>query len=195
MKTPYKSVFGIYRDRSTLEATIDKLKAEGFRNTDISVLLPQSEGIAQNLGHEKQTKAPEGASTGAGAGALIGGALGWLIGIGALAIPGLGLFIAAGPLLSTLAGVGIGGTVGGLTGALVGLGVPEYEAKRYEGIVKQGGLLLSVHSDNREWLNKAETLLRQTGAEDVASAGEDITGEGGIGLTPNQPNTDMEVPR
>src|SRR5206468_4762230 len=101
----------------------------------------------KDFAHEKHTKAPEGATTGAGTGAVVGGALGWLAGIGALAIPGLGPFIAAGPIMAALAGAGVGGTVGGVTGALIGLGIPEYEAKRYEGRITKGGILLSVHSD------------------------------------------------
>ena len=121
---------------------------------------------------KKDTKAPEGAATGAGTGAVIGGGLGWLAGIGALAIPGLGPFIAAGPIVAALAGVGVGGAVGGVTGALIGMGIPEYEAKRYEGRVKEGGILLSVHSDSSEWTKKAKEILEQTGGQDIASAGE-----------------------
>src|SRR5205814_2224080 len=117
-------------------------------------------------------KAPEGASTGAGAGALLGGGLGWLAGIGALAIPGLGPFIAAGPIMAALAGAGVGGAVGGITGALIGMGIPEYEAKRYEGRVKSGGILLSVHSDDSEWTKRAKDILEQTGAQDISSTGE-----------------------
>src|SRR5689334_24309521 len=165
------AVFGIYRDQLDVEGAVDALKAAGFRNTDISVLFPENEGT-KDFAHEKNTKAPEGASTGAGTGAVLGGGLGWLAGIGALAIPGLGPFIAAGPIMAALAGAGVGGTVGGLAGALIGMGIPEYEAKRYEGRVKDGGILLSVHSDNSEWTKKAKEILERTGAEDVSSTGE-----------------------
>ena len=134
-----------------------------FRNTDISVLLPENEGT-KDFAHEKQTKAPEGAAAGAGTGAVLGGTLGWLTGIGALAIPGLGPFVAAGPIMAALAGVGVGGALGGLTGALVGLGIPEYEAKRYEGRIKSGGILLSVHCDDSEWVKRAKKILERTGA-------------------------------
>lgn len=165
------AAFGIYRTRASVENAVDTLKAEKFRNTDISVLFPQNEG-SKDFAHEKNTKAPEGAVTGAGAGALVGGGLGWLVGIGALAIPGLGPFIAAGPIMAALAGAGVGGAVGGLTGALVGMGIPEYEAKRYEGRVKDGGILLSVHCDESSWTKKAKEILERTGAEDVSSTGE-----------------------
>jgi len=150
---------------------VDALKEAGFRSTDISVLFPENVGT-KDFAHEKGTKAPEGASTGAGTGAVVGGALGWLTGIGALAIPGLGPFIAAGPIVAGLAGVGVGGAVGGITGALIGLGIPEYEAKRYQGRVTKGGILLSVHSDNSDWTKRAKEILERTGAEDIASAGE-----------------------
>ena len=165
------SVFGIYPTQGALESAVDRLQAAGFRGTDISVLFPENIGT-KDFAHEKGTKAPEGATTGAGAGAVAGGALGWLVGIGALAIPGLGPFIAAGPIMAALAGAGVGGAVGGLTGALVGMGIPEYEAKRYEGRVVKGGMLLSVHSDNSEWTDKAKAILEETGAEDIASASE-----------------------
>jgi hypothetical protein len=165
------SVFGIYQTYEGVESAVDALKAAGFRNTDISVLFPENVGT-KDFAHEKGTKAPEGATTGAGTGAVVGGALGWLAGIGALAIPGVGPFIAAGPIMAALAGVGVGGAVGGIAGALIGMGIPEYEAKRYEGRVKKGGILLSVHSDNSEWTKKAKEILEHTGAQDVSSAGE-----------------------
>src|SRR6266480_360779 len=165
------AVFGIYRNQLGVERAVDALKVSGFRNTDISVLFPENEGT-KDFAHEKNTKAPEGAATGAGTGALVGGTLGWLAGIGALAIPGIGPFIAAGPIVAALAGAGVGGTVGGLTGALVGMGIPEYEAKRYEGRVKSGGILLSVHSDNSDETKRAKEILQQTGAEDVSSTAE-----------------------
>lgn len=165
------AVFGIYTNQDTIEGAVDVLKAEGFRNTDISILFPANVGT-KDFAHEKHTKAPEGATTGAGAGAIIGGTLGWLAGIGALAIPGVGPFIAAGPIMAALAGAGIGGTTGGVVGGLVGLGIPEYEAKRYEGRIKKGGFLLSVHSDNSDWTRKAKEILERTGAEDISSTGE-----------------------
>jgi hypothetical protein len=165
------AVFGIYSNQIDLETAVDTLKNAGYRNTDISVLFPENVGT-KDFAHEKGTKAPEGATAGAGTGAVIGGTLGWLAGIGALAIPGLGPFIAAGPIMAALAGAGAGGALGGLTGALVGMGIPEYEAKRYEGRVKKGGILLSVHSDNSEWTRRAKEILERTGAEDVSSTGE-----------------------
>jgi Protein of unknown function (DUF3341) len=165
------AVFGIYRDRVGVERAVDDLKDAGFRNTDISVLFPENVGT-KDFAHEKATKAPEGTATGAGTGAVVGGTLGWLAGIGALAIPGVGPLIAAGPIVAALTGVGVGGALGGITGALIGMGIPEYEAKRYEGRVKEGGILLSVHSDNSDWTKKAKEILELTGAEDVSSTGE-----------------------
>jgi hypothetical protein len=165
------AVFGIYRDRAQVERAVDSLIAAGFRAEDISVLLPSNVGT-KDFAHEKHTKAPEGAAAGAGAGATIGGTLGILAGIGALAIPGFGPFIAAGPIMGALAGVGAGGVVGGLIGALVGMGIPEYEAKRYEGMVKEGHALLSVHCDSSDWVKRAKEVLESTGAEDISSAGE-----------------------
>ena len=165
------AVFGIYRDRTSLENAVDVLRQEDFRNTDISVLFPENQGT-KDFAHEKNTKAPEGAATGAGSGAVIGGTLGWLTGIGALAIPGVGPFIAAGPIVAALAGVGVGGAIGGIAGALIGLGIPEYEAKRYEGRIKEGGILLSVHCDDSNWTKRAKEILERTGAQDVSSSGE-----------------------
>ena len=165
------AAFGIYVDRLAVENAVDKLKINGYRNTDISVLFPENIGT-KDFAHEKHTKAPEGATTGAGTGVVIGGALGWLAGIGSLAIPGVGPLIAAGPIVAALAGAGAGGTLGGIVGALVGMGIPEYEAKRYEGRVKSGSILLSVHCDNSEWTKRAKQILEDTGAEDVSSAGE-----------------------
>jgi hypothetical protein len=165
------AVFGIYPDRLSTENGVAALKEAGFRNTDISVLFPENVGT-KDFAHEKGTKAPEGAATGASSGAVIGGTLGWLVGIGALAIPGLGPFIAAGPLMGALAGVGAGGVVGGIAGALIGMGIPEYEAKRYEGRIKGGGVLLSVHSDNDDWTRRAKQILEDTGAQDISSTSE-----------------------
>lgn len=165
------AVYGIYQSRTMAEEAVDRLLASGFRNEDISVLLQDNVGT-KDFAHEKQTKAPEGTTTGVVTGGVIGGALGLLAGIGALAIPGLGPFIAAGPIMATLAGVGSGGVVGGIVGALVGMGIPEYEAKRFEGRIKSGGVLLSVHCDNSDWVSKAKDLLKHTGAEDISSTGE-----------------------
>ncbi|HET8549931.1 MAG TPA: quinol:electron acceptor oxidoreductase subunit ActD [Bryobacteraceae bacterium] len=165
------AVFGIYPDQLTAEDAVDSLKDAGFRNTDISVLFPDNQG-SKDFGHEKSTKAPEGAVAGGASGAVIGGTLGWLAGIGALAIPGSGPFIAAGPLMSLLGGIGLGSTVGGLTGALIGLGIPEYEARRYEGRIRRGGILMSVHCDDADWARRARNVLERTGAQDIASAGE-----------------------
>ena len=165
------AVFGIYTDRSSVDRAVEALKTAGFSNNDVSALFPENKGT-KDFAHEKNTKAPEGATTGAGTGALLGGGLGWLAGIGALAIPGLGPFIAAGPIMAALAGAGVGGAVGGLTGALVGMGIPEYEAKRYEGRVKDGGILLSVHSDSSEETKRAMDILERTGAKDISSTGE-----------------------
>jgi hypothetical protein len=164
-------VLGLFSTRGALEAAVDQFKNAGFRNADISALLPSTQST-KAFAHEKATKLPEGATTGAGTGAVLGGTLGWLAGIGAIAIPGIGPFIAAGPIMGMLAGVGIGGTVGGLTGALIGLGFPEYEAKRYEGQVKAGKILLSVHCDDSEWVERAETIFEDTGAEDISSTSE-----------------------
>jgi hypothetical protein len=186
------AVFGIFHDRDLASRATDTLIGNGFRKEDISVLMPENMGT-KDFAHEKHTKAPEGTATGAGAGAAVGGTLGLLAGIGALAIPGLGPFIAAGPIMGALAGVGTGGVVGGLIGALVGMGIPEYEAKRYEGMVKEGGILLSVHCDNSDWVKRAKNLLKESGAEDISSAGESgadymesdkprtRTGGGGVG--------------
>lgn len=165
------SVFGIYANREMTENAVDRLIAGGFRSEDISVLLQDNVGT-KDFAHEKHTKAPEGTATGAVTGGLVGGTLGLLMGIGALAIPGVGPLVAAGPIIATLTGIGSGGVLGGMIGALVGMGIPEYEAKRYEGRIKQGGILLSVHCDDAEWVGKAKELLRDTGGEDIAAAEE-----------------------
>jgi hypothetical protein len=170
------SVFGVLRDSIQLDRVVEDLKASGFRSDDISVLFPDKQSTKE-FALEKNTKAPEGAAAGAGTGAVLGGALGWLVGIGALAIPGLGPFIAAGPIVAALAGAGAGGAVGGVTGALVGLGIPEFEAKRYEGLLKEGRILISVHSDSSEWTSKGKKILEQDGASDVSSAGEASVGK------------------
>src|SRR5215475_9046420 len=165
------AVFGIYTNNAALEEGINSLRAANFRPEDISVLFPENVGN-KDFAHEKASKAPEGATTGAATGAVMGGVLGWLAGIGAIAIPGVGPFIAAGPIVAALAGIGVGGTVGGITGSLVGVGIPEYEAKRYEGRVKKGGFLISIHCDDSHWVDKAKKILADTGAEDISSTGE-----------------------
>lgn len=165
------AVFGLFETRAQLEAAIDGLITEGFRHADISALLPSAKD-SQELAHEKHTKAPEGALVGASAGGAVGGTLGLLLGIGALAIPGLGPFIAAGPIVATLAGMGVGGAVGTLTGALVGMGIPEYEAKRYESVLHKGGALLTVHVTDGDWGKRAKTILERFGATEIAQTSE-----------------------
>ena len=165
-------VFGIYSTLAGVEHATDSLTRTGFPTSDISVLMPESLGGPKDMGTEKSTKAPEGAAAGVTAGGLIGGTLGVLAGVGLLAIPGLGPFIAAGPIMAGLAGLGVGGTVGGVTGAFVGMGIPEFEAKRYEGRLLKGGILLSVHCDTSEDIKRSKEILKSTGAEDVSSTGE-----------------------
>jgi hypothetical protein len=165
-------VFGIYSTRVAVENATDSLVKAGFPTSDISVLLPESLGGPKDMGTEKSTKAPEGAAAGVTAGGVIGGTLGVLAGIGLLAIPGLGPFIAAGPIMAGLAGLGVGGAVGGFTGALIGMGIPEFEAKRYEGRLQKGGILLSVHCDTAEEIKRAKEVLKLAGGEDVTSTGE-----------------------
>src|SRR6202453_2882664 len=171
MSSKNTAVFGIYATPGTAEAAVDHLLSKGFSNSAISVLLPDDEST-RAFAHEKNTKAPEGTATGATAGGVIGGTLGLLAGIGMLAIPGVGPLIAAGPIMAALAGLGVGGAVGGMVGALVGLGIPEYEAKRYEGAVKDGGTLLSVHCDTSQQITAAKEALKDTGARDISSANE-----------------------
>jgi hypothetical protein len=165
------AVFGIYSDRTHAEEAVDALRWAGFRNSDVSALLPDNVGT-KDLAHEKNTKAPEGAATGGISGGVVGGALGWLAGIGALAVPGFGPFIAAGPIMGALAGAGVGGSVGGLIGALIGMGIPEYEAKRYDGRVREGGILLSVHCDNSDWVKRAKDILRNSGGDYISASAE-----------------------
>src|SRR5579864_9017246 len=166
-----KAVFAIYSTRAGAEHGAEMLLSSGFSTSDISVLFPENLG-SKEIGTEKSTKAPEGTAVGAGSGALIGGTLGLLAGIGVLAIPGIGPLIAAGPIVAALAGLGAGGAVGGIIGALVGMGIPEYEAKRYEGHIKAGGVLLSVHCETSEKIARAKDLLKHTGAQDISSTGE-----------------------
>jgi hypothetical protein len=165
------AVFGIYQNDKQATRTIDDLLAAGFSSDDVSVLLPDVRGT-KDFAHDKNTKAPEGTTAGVTTGGVIGGTLGLLAGIGVLAIPGVGPFIAAGPIMAALAGLGVGGAVGGLIGALVGMGIPEYEAKRYEGHIKAGGILLSVHCDTSREIALAKDLLKHTGAQDISSSGE-----------------------
>jgi hypothetical protein len=154
-----------------VEEAANTLRLEGFRGTDISVLFPDNTG-SKDLAHKKSTKAPEGAAAGMGAGAILGGGLGWLAGIGTLAIPAMGPLVDAGPILAALAGAGAIGTVAGCFGAMIGLTIPEYEAKRYDGRLKKGGILLSVHCDDSEWTKRAKRILADTGAVDIAEAAE-----------------------
>lgn len=193
------AVYGIYRTRLMAEKAVEELKHAGFRNADISVLFPESGGTKE-FAIEKETKAPEGATAGAGAGAVIGGTLGWLTGIGLLAIPGIGPFVAAGPIMAALAGIGAGGMVGGIAGALVGMGIPEYEANRYEGRIKEGGILLSIHADDRDWKEKGKDILKRTGAEDIGVKGEskadyDVSDRPGNDVPPRTDYRDTVEPR
>jgi hypothetical protein len=166
-----KAVFGIAKSESQAIAIAENLKAAGFTENDVSVLFPDKEGT-KDFAHEQHTKAPEGAATGATGGAVLGGALGWMVGIGALAIPGVGPFIAAGPIMAALAGAAGGAAAGGLTGALIGMGIPEYEAKRYEGKVKGGNILLSVHTEDGNERDRAKKILESGGADDISYTGE-----------------------
>lgn len=166
-----KSVLCLVKTEDQAYRIVDDLKLGGFSADDISVLFPDKRSTKE-FAHEKNTKAPEGAAAGAGTGLLLGGAAGWLVGIGALAIPGLGPFIAAGPIMAALSGAAVGGTVGGLTGALVGMGIPEFEAKRYEGRVKGGSILISVHSDDSDETKRAKEIMENNRAEDISTAGE-----------------------
>jgi hypothetical protein len=165
------AVFGIYPSALAAERAVDTLIAAGFASSAISVLMPDARSTRE-FAHEKETKAPEGTAVGVTTGGAIGGTLGVLAGVGMLAIPGIGPFIAAGPIMAGLAGLGVGGAVGGFLGALIGMGIPEYEAKRYEGRVKGGGTLLSVHCDTSEQISRAKDMLKGTGAEDIASTSE-----------------------
>jgi hypothetical protein len=167
-----KSVFALVDSEMQAEAIVNKLKAANFSNNDISVLFPDKSG-SRDFAHEQNTKAPEGAAAGAGTGGALGGVLGWLVGVGSLAIPGVGPFIAAGPIMAALAGAGVGAAVGGLTGALVGLGIPELEAKQYEGKIKGGNILISVHSENSDETKRAKEIFEQSGAHDISYTEEE----------------------
>jgi hypothetical protein len=169
-----KSVFCIATSRQQADRIVEQLKNANFSNNDISALFADK-GTSHDFAHEKNTKAPEGAVVGAGTGGVIGGALGWIAGIGALAIPGVGPFIAAGPILAALSGVAIGATVGGIAGGLIGMGIPEIEAKRYEGKIKAGNILISVHTDNSAEISRAKDIFTKAGAEDICTTGEAAT--------------------
>lgn len=166
-----QAVICLVPTESQAERAIDSLKASGFRNSDISVLMPDTAGV-RDLSHERHTKAPEGATAGASTGAVVGAALGWLAGIGALAIPGVGPFVAAGPIMAALSGAALGAATGGVSGALIGLGIPEYEAKQYEGKLKEGNIIISVHTEVAEEAKRAEECLKSVGARDVKRVGE-----------------------
>src|SRR5512141_1605873 len=166
-----KSVFCIATSRGQADQIVDQLKTANFSNNDISALFPDKD-TTRDFAHEKNTKAPEGAAAGAGTGGVVGGALGWIAGIGALAIPGVGPFIAAGPIIAALSGAAIGATVGGIAGGLIGLGIPELEAKRYEGKVKAGNLLISVHTESAEEISRAKDIFTKAGAQDICTTGE-----------------------
>ncbi|MFO1498403.1 MAG: DUF3341 domain-containing protein [Verrucomicrobiota bacterium] len=166
-----KAIFSISTSEAQAESIVNQLKEAGFSYNDISVLFPDKAGT-RHFAHEQHTKAPEGATAGVGTGGLLGGALGWLAGIGALAIPGLGPFIAAGPLMAALSGAALGAAVGGVAGALVGMGIPEYEAKRYEGRIKGGNILISVHTKDQGEVKRVREIFERAGAEDIATAGE-----------------------
>src|SRR3989454_10291827 len=171
-----KAVFCIAKNEVQAEAIVNRLKTAGFSPNEISVLCPDKAGT-RDFAHEQHTKAPEGAVMGAGTGGVLGGALGWLVGIGALAIPGLGPFIAAGPIMAALSGAAAGAALGGLSGALIGMGIPEYEAKRYEGKIKEGNLLISVHAEDSDERARAKEIFEQAGAHDISSTEEEGVSE------------------
>lgn len=169
-----KSVFCIATSHAQADGIVERLKTANFSNDDISVLFPDK-GSTRDFAHEKNTKAPEGAVAGAGTGGVLGGALGWVAGIGALAIPGVGPFIAAGPIIAALSGAAVGAAVGGIAGGLIGLGIPELEAKRYEGKVKAGNILISVHTEDAGDIARAKDIFKQAGGQDICTTGESST--------------------
>ncbi|MBL9139677.1 MAG: DUF3341 domain-containing protein [Verrucomicrobiales bacterium] len=185
-----KSVFCIASTMTQAGEIVDRLRESGFSSNDISVLFPDK-STTREFAHEKNTKAPEGAVAGAGTGGAVGGALGWLVGIGALAIPGVGPFVAAGPIMAALGGVAMGAALGGIAGALIGMGIPEFEAKRYEGRVREGGILISVHTENSTEIDRAKRIFTDAGAKDIATAGEAGTG----GNEPATPSSRRSVPQ
>src|SRR5213595_2757277 len=166
-----KSVFGIATTHPQAERIVEQLQAEGFAASEISVLMPDTGGT-RDVGHVKATKAPEGATTGAAAGGTAGGVIGLLAGIGALAIPGIGPFIAAGPIMAALSGAAVGAAVGGIAGALIGMGIPELEAKVYEGKLRDGNILLSAHAVDSDAASRAKKIFQSEGASDISSASE-----------------------
>jgi hypothetical protein len=166
-----QAVYGIANTQQQANAIVERLQTTGFLDDDISVLFPDQEGT-RDFAHEKNTKAPEGATAGGVAGLGVGGALGLLAGIGALAIPGVGPFIAAGPIMGALSGAAVGGAAGGIIGGLVGMGIPEYEAKQYEGKVRAGNILISVHTEDSQARTRAKEILESAGAKDISSSGE-----------------------
>lgn len=189
-----KAIFGLATNEEQARRIVDRLLSSGFSNDDISILYPDrnknnirtnAKGNVEyedssaernvkkgNITTEKHTKAPEGGVTGATTGGILGGSLGLLAGIGALAIPGIGPFIAAGPIMAALSGSAVGGSVGLLIGALIGSGIPEYEAKKYEAGLKEGNILISVHTDNDEELKNANDIMKNEGAKDISSSSE-----------------------
>jgi uncharacterized membrane protein len=166
-----KAVFCIVPALAQADTIVNELKTAGFSDNDISVLFPDKRGT-KDFAHEHHTKAPEGAAIGAPAGGVVGGTVGLLAGIGALAIPGLGPFIAAGPLMAALSGAAVGAAAGGITGALIGMGIPEFEAKRYESKVREGNILVSVHTEDSQERDRAKRVMERLGGTDVATAGE-----------------------
>jgi len=166
-----KSVFCIATTHGQAENIVRGLQSQGFADSEISVLLPDTAGT-HDVGHVKNTKAPEGTATGAASGGVAGGVLGLLAGIGALAIPGVGPFIAAGPIMAALSGAALGATAGGIVGGLIGLGIPEFEAKRYEEKLKQGNYLISVHAENGDQEDRAKKVFKDADAEDITTASE-----------------------
>jgi hypothetical protein len=165
------AVYCIAKDITQAEIIVDLLRVAGFASNDISVLLPDKSGT-RDFAHEQNTKMPEGAATGGVTGMGAGAILGWLAGIGTLAIPGVGPFIAAGPIMAALGGAAVGGAAGGIIGGLVGMGIPEYEAKRYDGKIRGGSALISVHTDNSDREKVAKDLFKKAGAEDISSTSE-----------------------
>jgi hypothetical protein len=166
-----KTVIGIVDTETQADRVVASLQGSGFPGNDISVLLPDRSGT-RDFAHEHNTKAPEGAVAGAAGGGVLGGTIGLLAGIGAIAIPGLGPFIAAGPLMAALSGAAVGAGVGGITGALIGMGIPELEAKKYEGKLRGGNILIAVHVDNSDEQKRAEEILKRENAHDVSSTTE-----------------------
>jgi hypothetical protein len=184
-----RAVICIVKSEAIALRIVDRLKASGFSGNDISVLFPDKSG-SRDFAHEQNTKAPEGATAGGATGGILGGLGGWLVGIGALAIPGLGPFVAAGPIMAALSGAAAGAALGGLTGALIGMGMPEYEAKQYEGKLRDGNLLLSVHTDDSDQRRRAEEIFEEAGAEDVRT-----TGEAGVKRVEDGGTSRSELPR